>query len=185
MLRFISGSLSVRRALSLSLIVLLLIQLILPVQSARASNPIRIVTTLEDAFESSCTETRCTLRDAISLGPGDFTVQFDPTLSGSLSLTSTLGISMDMTIQGSPTVTIDGNGNQVFMISSGSTVTLDSLKIENGDVGSNNGGAIYNLGNLTITNTTIHGSSARDGGAIFNAGILSLLNSTLEGNSAT
>ncbi len=46
------------------------------------------------------------------------------------------------------------------------------------------GGAIINLGELTITNSTFHGNSAEDGGAIINSGELTITNSTFRSNSA-
>ena len=47
------------------------------------------------------------------------------------------------------------------------------------------GGAIYNGGMLTLTQSTLNGNLATYGGAIENAGVMSIWQSTLSGNSAT
>jgi hypothetical protein len=50
------------------------------------------------------------------------------------------------------------------------------------------GGGIYNVGRMTITNSTVTGNYARDGGAIYNGyrggAVLFITNSTISGNSA-
>ncbi len=48
-----------------------------------------------------------------------------------------------------------------------------------------NGGAIYNDGTLTITNSILTGNTATDGGAIYNDGPLTITNSILTGNTAS
>jgi CSLREA domain-containing protein len=75
------------------------------------------------------------------------------------------------------------------------TVNISGLTISNGNLGSgsfptNNGGAIFNNGTATLTNSMVTGNTATSGagggsGGIFNNGTLSLVNSTVSGNSAT
>ena len=80
---------------------------------------------------------------------------------------------------------------RLFQIDAGADVTIDGLTITNGNVGSDSGGGIYNLGTLTVSNSTISGNSAAlYGGGIFNSSFggsatLTVSNSTLSGNSAS
>lgn len=73
------------------------------------------------------------------------------------------------------------SGYSIFSITSGVTVTITNLTLTNGYVNSD-GGAIHNLGNLTIencifTNNSIDGSNV-GGGAVYNFGNLIVNNST-------
>ena len=47
------------------------------------------------------------------------------------------------------------------------------------------GGGIYNIGTLTVMNSTFSGNSAGGGGGIFNAGTLTVTNSTFSGDSGS
>ena len=72
-------------------------------------------------------------------------------------------------------------------VNSGVTATLENLTITGGNAASEGtGGAIFNSGTLTLTNSTLSGNSANDGGGILNysTATLTLTNSTLSGNSA-
>jgi YVTN family beta-propeller protein len=128
------------------------------------------------------------LRAAIaSASPGD-TITFSVT--GTITLASTLTITQDLTIggPGASSLAISGNNAvQVFSISGG-TVTISGVTIENGNAGSGYGGGIYNFGTVTLTNSTLSGNSANggggSGGGIYNYGTVTLTNSTLSGNSA-
>ena len=107
------------------------------------------------------------------------------------------------------TLTIDGNGQtingdqkQLFFIYRGSTLVLKNITITNAQA--EQGGAIYNEGTLTITDSTFINNQATGeysypegpygnieticdtyGGAIYNSGILTITHSTLENNKAT
>ncbi len=98
------------------------------------------------------------------------------------------------------TITIDGNGqtingmqNQVFHVNSGSSLVLKNITITNAR--SQEGGAIYNKGNLTIIDSTLTNNQATatessehaiaEGGAIYNKGNLTIIKSTLTNNQAT
>ena len=51
-------------------------------------------------------------------------------------------------------------------VNSGVTATLENLTITGGNAGiESSGGAIFNSGTLTLTNSTLSGNSASDGAA--------------------
>ncbi|MBW6466871.1 MAG: hypothetical protein K0B06_10230, partial [Brevefilum sp.] len=144
---------------------------------------ILVVTSIADGGDGS-------LRAAIAdISPGG-TITFDTDLSGqTITLSSTLVIEKNLTIDGSDLavpITISGNNAAgVFVISSLGKATFDSLMIINGN-DEYGGGGIYNLGQLSVVNSTISGNTSGfgNGGGIFNLGDLTIMNSTLSGNMA-
>lgn len=129
------------------------------------------------------------LRDAIANVDPDGTIDFDPMVTGqTITLTSgELVIDKSLTIQG-PTsggVTISGDsGIRIFNVNAGVNFTFSSLTLSGGNGAQ--GGAINNLGNLTILNSTLSGNtSSGSGGAIFSdSGVVKIINSTISGNPA-
>jgi hypothetical protein len=93
------------------------------------------------------------------------------------------------------------NGNsyevRLFEVAKGSSLTLQSITVQNGYSYAYNGGAIYNFGTLLISNCTLSGNTAHysgyissllggKGGAIYNnRGTVIIENSILSGNLAT
>lgn len=145
---------------------------------------------------SPATSTSCTLRDALAAATsGSDTIQFNfgtpSPPSTTITLASTLVLSQSVTIDATgQTVAIDGNhAVLVFSVNAGVTAQIINLTIQNGSNLSGNGngagygGGIYNIGTLTLTNSTLSGNSALVGGAICNNALLTLANSTLSGNS--
>jgi len=141
-----------------------------------------------------------------TLDGGPLTINFaipttDPgynATTGKSTITLTTGeldINLDLTIvgPGANQLAVSGNNaTRVFEISSGASVSISGVTIEDGrsmdgsTVGGarNSGGGIYSGGILTISNSSFSGNSAsRDGGAIF-GGILTVSNSTFSGNSS-
>ena len=117
-----------------------------------------------------------------SAGPGD-TITFSLSCS-TITLTSTIVISQDLTISGpgQTSLAVDGGSTtEPFEVSSG-TVSISGLTIQNGD--GTAGGAINNSGTLTVSNSALAHNSATDGGAIYNNGNLTVTTSTLSSNSA-
>lgn len=115
--------------------------------------------------------------------PGD-TVNFS--CSGTITLSATLNIAKNLTLDGSgQTVTISGgNAVRVLLIDPGITVNLNQLTLSGGTV-TGPGGGIVNQGDLTVSNSTISGNSATTtGGGIYSVGTLIITNSTVSGNSA-
>src|SRR5262249_28185971 len=99
------------------------------------------VTTLADAGAGS-------LRQAILDTPAGGTVDFQPGLSGTITLTSgELAINKDLTVAGpgADVVTVSGNhASRVFNIARTFTVDISGLTIADGSVGIAFGGGIFN-----------------------------------------
>jgi hypothetical protein len=126
------------------------------------------VTTLDDAGPGS-------LRQAIHDTPAGGTVDFQPDLTGTITLTSgELAINKNLTIAGpgADVVTVSGNhASRVFDIAVTFTVSISGLTMDDGFT-QEDGGAILNLGTLTVTDCTLSGNFA-DGGAIGGGGVIS------------
>src|SRR4051812_45221942 len=147
------------------------------------------------------------------LAAGSNTVTFDSSLANqTIILTGgALVISQNVTITGlgASQLSISGNNaSRVFNVTAaGATVQISGLTLENGlalqttTINSGQGGAVRNIGNLTLTNVAILNSKAQGqagspsnqggggggaglGGGIYNTGQLQLIGSTLSGNLA-
>ena len=176
------------------------------------------VTNTSDIYTGNCSGSCSSLRDAIAaasrnneddtinLQPGTYTL----TLAGSAEDNGETG---DLDIFGGNAITINGGdsdpantiidasslGDRVFHIISGTlsatTVTINNLTLANSTVDGENGGAIYNNTNnsLTINDVVIRESGTTNngglvgqglGGAIFNDGTIVINNSLITGNTA-
>lgn len=112
------------------------------------------------------------------------------------------------------TLALAGRGRKedlrTFMVQTGANLTLRNLKLDSGSSDSNGGtifveaganvklhrttitrsyafaggGAIYNVGNLTVTDSTLSSNEAREGGAINNNGLATISKVTLSNNKA-
>jgi hypothetical protein len=140
------------------------------------------VTNLNDAGAGS-------LRQAIIDTPSGGTVDFQPALSGTITLTTgELAINKDLTITGpgADVITVSGShaSRVLEIISGGFHVALSGLTLADG-ASPDSGGGIYNVGGtLTLTGSALRGNSAGSGGGIYNLnGTLTLTGSTLRGNS--
>ncbi len=136
------------------------------------------------------------------------TISFDPTVfstaqtitlsEGTLILSNTaapevidgpgagvLAVSGDDTSEVFSAVSFD-NLTEVFEIATGTVVSMSGLSIIDGYGSVGFGGGLWNLGTLTITNTTFTGNTASLGGAIFNGGggLLTLTGDAFSSNSA-
>ncbi len=79
--------------------------------------------------------------------------------------------------------TINGEKKGIFDIASGITVNIINLKLTNGST--DNGGAVYNNGHLTVNNCIFTNNTATvSGGAIYNTGNLTLTESNLINNTS-
>ncbi|CAG0988016.1 hypothetical protein PLCT2_02302 [Planctomycetaceae bacterium] len=150
-----------------------------------------VVNTAIDENDGNCSDGDCSLRDAIAVAVNGDTITFADDYT--IYLSSTLNINKSLTVDGGGyTVTVsgdtggDGSSNvRVFSIGSSSVVTLTFLNIVSGTT-TLDGGGIYNVGTVTIQNSTLAGNHAlRDGGGVYNNGTLNVINSTFTGNHAS
>ena len=162
-----------------------------------AATPSALACVVGTGTSASCTEAAL---DACLAGGGSVTFN----CGGAATITVTGGkeIGADTTIDGGSVITISGGGTVgVFSVDSGVAFRVENLTIANGcacpsSIAAGSGGAIDNVGTLTVTNCTFSDNSAKTaGGAISNgitaledgtfvAGTLTVNNSTFSGNSA-
>ncbi|QDU51944.1 choice-of-anchor Q domain-containing protein [Gimesia panareensis] len=125
--------------------------------------------------------------DTILLGTGVYTLSLfgqgeDNAYWGDLDITD------DLTIigAGSGKTVIDAdNLDRIFEIFGGINVSIRGVTLVNGDVTRvEDGGAILNFGNLTLEDVEIRDSLANRGGALFNNGVVTMTNSFFHDNTA-
>ena len=133
-----------------------------------------VVTSLADTTDAGTLRWAIAQANTLSGGIND-SITFDPSLSGTITLTSALpAISQNVTITGpgQSVISIDGAGSyRPFMVNSGVLLTLSNLTLKRGQ--NTNGGLIYNnRGTVQASNvrfTTMTGGSAvfnNNGGAV-------------------
>ena len=117
-----------------------------------------------------------------------------PTITGDLTITGP-GANLLTIDAGGGTNNVVGNGDgfRIFNIDDGITnnqinVAISGMTLTGGDT-AESGGAIRNLENLTLNDSTVSGNAASDGssfgGGIYNyVGTLDITNSTISGNTA-
>jgi predicted outer membrane repeat protein len=172
--------------------------------TASADSGTVVVTTPldDDGVTASCpSDDACTLRAAIAYAagePGVDTVVFAEGIDPVLGPDGSIAVAGEVTVRGNlagaaPGTTIagsDGFDDRILRIEGGAVVTLEHLIVTGGTLSGSglNGGAIENLGDLTVRNSrfegnTIAGSSA-GGGAIGSSGTLEVRGSSFVGNTA-
>jgi hypothetical protein len=134
------------------------------------------------------------LRYAVNYATGGSGITFAPVMSGqTITLTSgQIALDKTLTIDASTLangVVVNGNhSSRIFNVPGGVSVTVNSVMLTNGYAGAgNSGGAIVNLGALTLNNCSLAGNSvdaSAVGGAIYNNGPLTLIGCTVSGNNA-
>jgi hypothetical protein len=136
------------------------------------------------------------LRAEIAAARSGDTIVFASSLGGqTINLTSgELVINKSLTVQGlgAGQLAISGGGlSRVLEVDYArrENVTVSGLTLENGKVENSVGGAIYNLGTLTVSGCTLTGNGntagQTAGGAIDNSGTLTVSGCTITGNTAT
>jgi len=165
------------------------------VQTSVELSPATLVVTKTNDTEDGICDSDCSLREAVNAAASGDTIIFDPSLSGqtimmSETIYTPISISgKDLVIDGSSlgiNIKISGENTTIYplYISSPAIVTLKNIDFINGSA--SNGGAIYNSGDLTISNSTFADNFASDtGGAIDNSGYLTITGSTFRGNVAS
>lgn len=147
----------------------------------------------------------CSLRAAImeansTTGPNDIFIPNDAylialgTASENGSISGDLDITSDILIQGESTRETIINADsldRVFHVLPGGIATIENLEIHQGFVYADNGGAVLNQGELTLSNVGIRWSMAEGdgsgqqgggmGGAIANEGTMTMENVTING----
>jgi predicted outer membrane repeat protein len=147
------------------------------------------------------------LGDAVAAAQSGDTIVFAPSLSGqTIVLSQELVVNKSLTIQGlgAQNLTISENngfngGTRLFEVDGNGNLTLTGVTLTGGSAGQGDynpqlpqltyaGGAILNLGTVTLSNCTISGNRAGAGslgGGIYNAGTLTLSGSTVSNNWAS
>src|SRR5215218_2688790 len=155
------------------------------------SNATRIVNSLADPGDGVCSNSECTLREAINAAQTTDHITFRSNLRGTIGLAGAeLLISKGVIIDGpgAGELAVSGqNLSRVLLISGGASVTISALTITGGNAIPNAGGGIsVQAGSrLTLIGSVVTGNSAGEGGGIFARGPLTLVGSTVAGNVAT
>jgi hypothetical protein len=163
--------------------------------AAQAATPATLYVSQGGLDSGTCTSASpcATVSYALTKAVSGATIEVSGTIDDHLSITSPVTIT---TWPGGPAISpavLDGTASgTVVTVGSGVTgVTLHDLTIENG--AGNTAGGIYNLGTLTLADSTVSGNTGVSGGAggIDNAaggaghGTITIIDSTISGNTAS
>ncbi|MFH1728474.1 MAG: CSLREA domain-containing protein [Pseudomonadota bacterium] len=160
-----------------------------------------IVTKAADTNDGTC-DSDCSLREAIAVATSGDTINFNA--SYTITLSSQLTINKNLTITGysdDPDDTIiraheypDTVTWRVFEITSGYTVVLGYMTIQNGNIegsGYQYGGGIKNAGTLTLDHINLTGNKVEMtsgdwayGGGVYSSGTLTIVDSYIHDNTA-
>ncbi len=151
---------------------LLLISLALLISlSTVSANEIYVNTTGNDTSGSGTADNPyLTIQTGINNTEANGTIHIaDGQYSGTNNTNITISKNLNIIGQSQENTIINGtNINQIFIITYGTTVTLENLTLTNG-YSTTYGGAIYNQGDLTVTNCTFTNNTANyAGGAVYN-----------------
>jgi len=156
------------------------------------SNATWIVNSLADPGDGVCSNSECTLREAINAAQTTDHITFRSNLRGTIGLAGAeLLISKGVIIDGpgAGELAVSGqNLSRVLLIAGGASVTISALTITGGNAIPNAGGGIsVQAGSrLTLIGMVVTGNSAEKGGGIFNlGGSLAVIGSTVAANNAT
>ena len=113
------------------------------------------------------------------------------TLAADITLTApAMPLSSTITMNGNG-YAVDGNNSvSIFEVTAKGKAAIDNITLRNGNAGTvanNNdfGGAILNLGVVTVTNSVISNNTAYEGGGIWHGGlVMTIGNSTIAGNTS-
>ena len=162
-------------------------------QGAAVETPSLIVTTLDDATKNDGLNSLREAMDYASVKSGADTISFAPGVRGVIVLRlGELPIVRDALILDGPgagALAIDGAGqSRILDVQGAPSAIVSGLTLQNGDAANyrTGGGAIYNAGQLTVTQCVLANNNASffEGGAIYNDATLTLKQSTVKNNSA-
>ena len=111
-----------------------------------------------------------------------------PSACTTIAPETTIAVTVDLTITGPGARTLDVSGGgevEPFFVDGGVTASISGLTIDNGSAF--DGGGIYNVGTLTLTDCTVTNNETGEsgsGGGIYNLGTLTVTDSTLSDNTA-
>jgi len=166
----------------LPLLAVLLLASILRAPSAQAAvSATHTVMNTDDSGAGS-------LREAIDVASSDDIIDFDAALAGqTITLTSQLVITKNLSISGTVPITISGNNSTRVFYIDGANVTLDSLTVYHGLESEPPGGGLYiDSAVVTLTNSFVTSNTAPAGGGIHSINsMLFIDNSTINENQAT
>jgi len=130
--------------------------------------------------------------DVIDLGGQTFTLTTVNNITdGNNGLPSILSSATagELTIQNGTIKRSTAGGTPNFRIlevASGGVLHLDHVLLSNGNAGANNGGAVDNLGSLSVASSTIsNNTTSADGGGLFSGGSITVGSSTISNNVAS
>jgi len=135
-----------------------------------------VVNSTADTDDGVCSAANCTLREAINaanLVVGGNVITFS--ITGTITLSSalpTINDSAGLTITGpAGGLTISGaNAYRIMYVASGAALMLGKLTLANANPASASGGAVFNLGTLTVNQCTFQNDHGLEGGAIYDDG---------------
>ncbi len=143
--------------------------------------------------DSGAGSLRQAISDNTTLG-GSNTIVFSNVVTGTILLTSGqlfIGKSVNILGPGPSVLAINGNAaSRIFDTERENNILIAGLTLTNASSPGGSGGAIFNFwSTMTVSNCTIRGNSAQNGGGIYNYGNLSnatlrVIACTLGGNSA-
>ncbi|CAG1769616.1 partial putative outer membrane protein PmpB, partial [uncultured bacterium] len=194
-----SGSRLARKLPVTSALALMLAGLVLvSVERLAQAKPDAIIT-VNTLVDTVANDGVCSLREAIqsanagmpigncASGAGLDTIVI--TATGTIVLGSDLpALVQDVVIvgPGPESLTISGNNAvRVISVTTGINVNLSEVTLANGNAASENGGAIYNRGTLTISHVTLVNNTAHLGGGISNLGSLNMTSTAVYNNSSS
>ena len=135
----------------------------------------------------SCSEATFAAALATVQGSGGGTITFDCGGAVTIPFSGSKIISQAaVTINGAEKITLDGRDvTRFFHVEEDAGLTLQNITLANGFDNTSGGGAILNLGEVTLQNVTIrdsHVDPGHSGGAIMSLGPLTLTDSLIEAN---
>ncbi len=131
-----------------------------------------VVNTIADENDGSCSDSDCSLRDAIALAASGDTILFAPALAGqTITVSSQLQINQNLTLDGSaladPVKISGGGATRVFVVNA--NVTLAHLDIRDGQTADFGSGLWVTSGRVvTLTHCVLANNvTAGNGGGLF------------------